>query len=130
MGRSIVAVVAGFLLTVVLAFGAQFVLMTLFHREPVNDSDREPTMLFMLLLTTNAAAAVGGYLADWVAIRRPLAHALVLGVLGLLGSVLLTITYWSNEPAWYHVSALALVLPATGLGGWMYARQRGLRGEG
>ena len=124
IGRSIVAVVAGFLLAVVLAFGTEFALMTLFHREPVNDSDREPTLLVILLFTTNASAAVGGYFAGWVAIRRPLAHALVLGLLGLLVSIPLNVTYWSNEPAWYHVGNLLLVLPATAIGGWMYARQR------
>ena len=100
MGRSIAAIVAGFLLAVALAFGAQFALLVLFHREPVNDSDREPTLLVILLLTTNASAAVGGYFAGWVAIRRPLVHAAVLGVVCLLGVIGLTITYWINEPFW------------------------------
>ena len=116
--------VAGFLLAAVLAFGLQFVLVVLFHREPVNDSHREPTLLVILLLTTNAAAAVGGYFAGWVAVRRPRAHAAVLGVLCLLAMVGLTISYWINEPFWYHVSSLALILPATVGGGWAYARQR------
>ena len=115
--------IAGFLLAVVLAFGAEFALITLFHREPVNDSDREPTMLVILLFTTNAAAAVGGYLAGWVAIRRPLVHATVLGVVALLSSIPLVVTHWGNEPAWYHISNLLLVLPATAVGGWMRARQ-------
>ena len=123
MGRSIVAVVAGFLLAVVLACGAGFVLITLFHREPVNDSDREPTMLVILLFTTNASAAAGGYLAGWVAVRRPLAHAVALGIVGLLSSIPLAVAYWGNEPAWYHVGNLLLILPAAAVGGWMRARQ-------
>lgn len=124
MWRSVAAVVAGFLLAVVLAFGAEFALITLFHREPVNDSDREPTMLLILLLTTNAAVAVGGYFAAWVAVRRPRTHALILGALCLLASVPLVTTHWVNEPAWYYVGNLALVLPAATIGGWMYARQQ------
>ncbi len=124
MGRSIAAVVAGFLLGTVLALGAEFAMLVLFHREPVNDSDREPTLLVILLLTTNASAAAGGYFAGWVAIRRALVHAVVLGGLGLLIMVGLTITYWINEPFWYHVYSLAFILPATATGGWLYARQR------
>ena len=124
IGRSIAAIVTGFMLTVVLAFGIQFLMMVLFHREPVNDSDREPTLLVILLFSTNASAAVGGYLAGLIAIRRPLAHALVLGVVGLLATVPLTITYWNNEATWYHVCALAFILPATGVGGWLRARQQ------
>ena len=124
MARSIAAIVAGFLLAVVLAFGLQFGMMVLFHREPVNDSDREPTLLVILLLTTNASVAVGGYFAGWIAVRRPLAHAIVLGGLCLLGMVGLTITYWVNEPFWYHVWTLAFILPAAGIGGWLYGRQQ------
>ena len=124
MGRSIAAIVAGFLLAVVLTFGCEFALMVLFHREPVNDSHREPTLLVILLLTTSASAAVGGYFAGWIAVRRPLAHAVVLGCLCLLGMVGLTITYWVNEPFWYHVGSLAFILPATVVGGWMYGRQQ------
>ena len=124
MLRSVAAIFLGFLLTVVLVFGVEFTLIPLFHREPVNDSNREPIMLVILLVTTSSCAAVGGYTAGQVADLRPQAHALVLGVLLLLGDLGLAFTYWRNEPAWYHVGVLALILPATVIGGWMSARQQ------
>ena len=116
--------VVGFLLTIVLALGTDFALLTLFHREPINDFDRESLLLILLLITTNASAAVGGYTAGLVAGRRPLAHALVLGVLGLLASFPLALAQWRNEPVWYHVAALALIVPVTAVGGWVCARQQ------
>ena len=120
MLRSIAALVVGFLSAVVLAFGAEFTLITIFHREPVNDSDREPIMLFILLVTTAASAAVGGYSAASVAGRRPRTPALGLGALILLADIPLALTYWRNEPSWYFVGVLSLLLPATALGGWMF----------
>ncbi len=116
--------VVGFLLTVVLALGTDFALLTLFHREPVNDFDRESLLLILLLITTNASAAVGGYTAGVVAGRRPLAHALVLGVFGLLVSIPPTLTQWRYEPVWYHLAALVLIVPAAAAGGWVCARQQ------
>ena len=124
MLRSIGAVVIGFLLTVVLAFGTEFALITLFHREPFNDFDREPIMLVILLFTTTGSVAMGGYAAGQVAVGRPQAHALVMGVLLLLGDLLLALTYWRNEAAWYYVGTLALILPAATIGGWVSDRQQ------
>ena len=81
-------------------------------------------MLMILLCTTASCAAMGGYAAGQVVGRRPLAHALVLGVFLLLGSITLALTYWRNEPPWYHIGTLALILPATAVGGWLCARQQ------
>ena len=67
---------------------------------------------------------MGGYFAGWVAIRRPRVHALVLGFCCLLAMIGLTITYWINEPFWYHVFSLAFILPAAATGGWLYGRQQ------
>ena len=114
----------GFLLAVVLAAGVEFALLTLFHREPINDFDRESLLLILLLITTNASAAVGGYSAGLVAGRRPLAHALVLGLLSLLAILPPTLAQWRNESAWYYVTLWVLIVPATALGGWVCARQQ------
>ena len=114
----------GFLLTVVLAFGVEFALLTLFHREPVNDFDRESLLLILLLLTASASTAVGGYSTGLVAGYRPLAHALVLGLLVLLASIPPILAQWRNESAWYYVTLWVLIVPATALGGWVCARQQ------
>ena len=124
MWRSIGAVAVGFLLAVVLAFGVEFALLTLFHREPINDYDRESLLLILLLFTTNTSVAVGGYTAGVVAGRWPLGHALVLGFLGLLVSFPPTLAQWRNEPVWYHAAALLLIVPAAAVGGWVCARQQ------
>ena len=56
-----------------------------------------------------------------------MAHALVLGVLGLLFNVAGTIAMWNMAPAWYHLTALVLVMPSAWLGGWLHERELGRR---
>ncbi len=52
-----------------------------------------------------------------------MAHALALGVLGLIFNVLGAVARWDHAPAWYHVLALALVMPYAWLGGRLRERQ-------
>jgi hypothetical protein len=55
-----------------------------------------------------------------------MAHALVLGALGLAFNVAGTIAMWDTAPAWYHAVALALVMPYAWLGGRIRERQLAL----
>ena len=52
-----------------------------------------------------------------------MAHARALGVLGLLFNLAGTVARWDHAPAWYHVLALALVMPYAWLGGRLRERQ-------
>lgn len=71
-------------------------------------------------------AVFGCWLVARLAPSHPMRHAMILGLLGLAFNVVGTIALWDQMPAWYHVGALALVLPAAWLGGWI--RERQLRG--
>jgi hypothetical protein len=74
----------------------------------------------VLLLTqayVGIFAVAGCYLAARLAPSRPLAHALALGVLGLVFNLAGSIAMWHAAPAWYHVVGLSLVLPYAWLGG-------------
>jgi hypothetical protein len=54
-----------------------------------------------------------------------MAHALVLGLLGLVFNIAGTIAMWDAAPTWYHMTQIALVMPWAWLGGWL--RERELR---
>lgn len=74
-----------------------------------------------LLLFTQFYVAVfaitGCYLTARLASSHPMRHALILGVLGLAFKIVGTITLWDMVPVWYHVLALALVMPYAWIGG-------------
>ncbi len=130
MVRSILAVVAGFLLIGTLSLGTSMVLMSLLP-EVADASGRVESVHFLLLTQLYVAVyAVGGcYLAARLAPARPMLHALVLGGLGLAVNVLGVATQWDTAPAWYHVLALLLVMPYAWTGGRLRERELERNGE-
>jgi hypothetical protein len=124
MLRSILAVVAGFLV-----IGALAGLTDLAVRAMVpglfapNGAVTDPMLLGVTEVYVFVYATFGCWLCARIARRRPMFHALVLGVLGLIFNVVGSSMTWQLYPAWYHVVALILVMPAAWLGGWIAERQ-------
>ena len=118
MLRSIAAIVLGFIFIGALAFGADAVLRAVMPSafSPTGRVESVPVLLLMQAYVI-IFAVTGCYLAARLAPNRPLRHALILGLLGLAFNVAGTIAMWNTAPAWYHVLALALVMPAAWLGG-------------
>ena len=122
--RSILAVVAGFVLIVVLSFGADFVLRTAAPQAfgPAGNT-HDPAMLVAVMGYVLLFVVLGSFVTGWLAPARPLRHALILGVLGLLLTLIPTVMFWRDTPAWYHFGVLVAILPAAWLGGTVRERQ-------
>ncbi|MGZ8491143.1 MAG: hypothetical protein ACXWZS_02945 [Gemmatirosa sp.] len=124
MLRSIGAIAAGFVVIGALAFGTDAALRT--SAPQFYGPDNRVTDVALLLFTlfyVFAYATFGCWLTARLAPSRPMRHALILGALGLVFNVVGTAQMWHTAPAWYHVVALALVMPAAWLGGWIRERQ-------
>jgi len=69
---------------------------------------------------------VGGYLAAWLASKKPLAHALTVGAIGFLMSILgqIAIELKDLAPTWYGWMLIVFAFPAAGLGGFLHILQR------
>jgi hypothetical protein len=124
MLRSIGAIVTGFILIGVLAFGTDAALRNSVPRFfGPDDRVTDVSLLMFVLFYVFVYATFGCWLTARLAPSRPMRHALILGVLGLVFNVVGTVQMWHTAPAWYHVVALALVMPAAWLGGWIRERQ-------
>lgn len=124
MLRSIGAVVVGFLLIGVLSFGGDFVIRSAAPGSfDVAGAASSPAVLVAMLAYVGVFAVFGCYLTARLAPNRPMAHALVLGALGLAFNVAGTIAMWDTAPAWYHAVALAMVMPYAWLGGRIRERE-------
>lgn len=124
MWRSVMAIVVGFLFIGLLAFGADAVLRS--AMPGAFDAAGRMTSVPVLLLTlayVGIFAVAGCYLAARLAPNRPMRHALILGVLGLIFNIAGSYANWHIAPAWYHVVAIALVMPYAWLGGRIRERQ-------
>ena len=125
MIRSIVAVVCGFLITVVLALGADGVLVSLVSSFTENGKTENLSLLVLMLVYTLAFFAVGGYVTALVAKRAELKHALALGVLGLALSIFATVQNAETMPLWWQIISLILIVPFVILGGYLRIIQKG-----
>lgn len=129
MLRSIGAVVFGFFLIAFLSFAADFVLRMAMPGV-FDEAGRVGSVPVLLLVQgyVGVFAITGCYAAARLAPGRPMLHALVLGLLGLVFNVIGTVVMWNTAPVWYHVMALALVMPYAWIGGRLGERSAG-RGE-
>jgi hypothetical protein len=126
--KSVVAVLAGFILIGALGFITDTALQSL-GILPETGSARFKDWQSLLALTYHLGfVIVGGYLTARLAPNRPVAHAIALGVLGIGFSLLGLIAIVSGDlaPAWYGWALVVFSVPATWLGGRIFtARQSG-----
>jgi hypothetical protein len=73
-----------------------------------------------------AYSVLGCYIAARLAPDRPMRHALALGGLGLVLSIVGTVVSWNLNlgPAWYSLTLVAFSLPSAWLGGSLGSRYR------
>jgi len=120
IGRSIGAVVAGFVAVVILSLGTDVLL----HAPGVFPPLGQPVSDALLLLATvyrTAFVIAGCYLTARLAPDRPMQHALVGGVVGLVLSTVGAVVTWNKGPAfgphWYPLALIATALPCAWAGG-------------
>ena len=120
IGRSILAVVAGFSVILVLSLGTDIVLHAAGVYPPWGQ-----TMADSLFGLATAYRIVYGILGCWVAARlapdRPMAHAVALGAIGVVIS-LAGLVYAQKQgpefgPLWYSIAIVAISLPCAWIGG-------------
>ena len=118
MLRSIGAILAGFVFIAVCAFGADMALKAAMPGAFTPDGRTDSVPLLLVIQGYVALFAITGcYLTARLAPNRPMRHALILGALGLVFNIAGSIATWDTAPPWFHVMALALVMPLAWIGG-------------
>jgi len=124
--RRIGAVLGGLVLVVILDVSIDVVM----HATGVYPPWLKPMSTSLWLFATAYRmidGTIGGYVAAWLAPDWPIAHALALGVIGLLLSSAGAIASWSQDPEfgpkWYPLALVVVSLPCACLGGFLRARQ-------
>ena len=127
--RSTLAIIAGFLFIGLLSVGTDGIVKAvrpeLFG---ANSSTTNVPYLILATLYVGVYAVAGCWLAAALAGRRPMLHALILGLLGLALNVAGAGRTWALFPHWYTVVSILLVMPYAWLGGKLRERQLARRG--
>jgi hypothetical protein len=120
IAKSIGAILAGFLVVVVLTLGTDVAL----HAMGVYPPWGQPVGSAVLLLATayrTVYGITGSYLVARLAPDRPMGHALLGGAVGLVLSIVGAVVTWNRGPAfgphWYPVALIVLAMPQAWLGG-------------
>jgi hypothetical protein len=118
--KSIGAVLAGFVAVFVLSLGTDVVLHSTGVFPPWGERVSDPLLLLATVYRTVYCIA-GSYVAARLAPNRPMAHALALGVVGLIASTAGALLTWNKGPAfgphWYPVALIVTAIPCAWLGG-------------
>jgi hypothetical protein len=90
-----------------------------------NPIDGSPAATYLILNIGYSfiAAAVGGYVAAWVAGRLPVQHGIGLGGFVLVMSVVSALEHGNRQPRWYQVTLAVFIPLAIVLGAWVRAWQ-------
>ena len=128
IGRSIGAILAGVVVGIVLSLGTDIVLHVIGVFPPWGQS---MVGFDGPLLLATVYRAIYGVAASYVIARlapdRPMAHALVGGVLGLAAGILGAILTWNKGPAfgphWYPIALIVLAMPQAWVGGQLRVMQ-------
>lgn len=118
--KSVWAVFAGVLFIIIVTTLVDIVLhMTGVYTQnaPLSDAQAVMATAYRIII-----AIMGGWLTARLAPQKPLKHALILGVVGLvLGLVGLALTWGKGMgPDWYPIALAALAIPQCWAGGWLY----------
>ena len=118
--RSIAAVIAGMLAVIVLSIGTDAAMGAL-GVFPTLGAPMSDPMLLLATLYRTAYGVAGGYIAARLAPDQPMRHALILGTLGLIVSLVGVVATWNTKATigheWYPLALVVLALPPAWLGG-------------
>lgn len=124
-GRSIGAVLLGFVAVVVLSLATDQILHVLKVYPPWGQPMHDPGDNALALAYRCVYGVVGGYLTARFAPRAPMRHALILGAIGtVVGAAGAAATIPMNlGPAWYPIALALSGLPTSWVGGRLFERR-------
>ncbi len=117
LGKSVWAVLAGFLAVVLLSLGTDLVLHLLQIFPPLGQRMSERLFVWATIYRT-AYGILGSYLTARLAPARPMLHALVGALIGMaLGTIGAAVT-WNKDlgPHWYPLALIATGIPCAWIG--------------
>lgn len=123
IGMSVVAVLAGLVAIFVLSLVTDQLFHSLGVYPPWGEPMTEAGHAILAFAYRCLYGVAGGYIAGRLAPRAPVAHALVLGGIGVVLSSLGVIAMWDMAPAWFSLGLVVTALPVSWAGGALAARR-------
>jgi len=126
-GRSVAALLAGFVVVLILSLGTDVVLHATGVFPKLGQAMSNP-LFFLATAYRTVYAIIGSYITARVAPYKPMQHALVGGLIGLALSVVGALVTWNKPelgPHWYPLALVVTALPCAWIGGRIRTAQLG-----
>jgi uncharacterized membrane protein HdeD (DUF308 family) len=125
--RSVWAIVAGLLVIVIVSSATDALLYGTGFYPPMGTG--MPASMWLIATVYRTIYGIAGcYVAARLAPSRPMRHAMILGVIGFIISVVGAATMRGKPqlygPIWYPITLVLVTLPSAWLGGWLYTRNK------
>lgn len=114
--RSAGAVLAGFLSIAVLSTVTDQILHATGVFPPDGQPNYDTATMGLALAYRSAFGVLAGYITARLAPSHKLAHALVLGLIGVALSTAGAVVMWNMGPPWYAIGVVLIAIPAAWLG--------------
>ena len=125
--KSVLAVLAGIAITVGLSLLTDLLMQTA-HVFPAFGEPMSDMQCAIATVYRVAYGVLGAYVIARLAPNRPMRHAMVSGVLGLIASIAGAIATWNAMPSlgprWYPLRLVVTALPCAWAGAKAYEAQR------
>ncbi len=120
MGRSILAVTVGYVVSVILVM-TTFLLVGQVTQSLLEGDTANPELVEQISIVVQffslLYAIAGGYTTARLVKEKKVQHAVALGILMIAIATLSILSSGTGIPPWWHITFLALVIPSTWLGG-------------
>jgi hypothetical protein len=121
IGRSLGAVLAGIVAGIILSIGTDLGLRAAGIFPPLGQPPMSDSLFLLATVYRIIYGIVGSYIIARLAPDRPMGHALVGGVVGLVASVVGAVATWNHVPSlgphWYPLALVVTAIPCAWLGG-------------
>lgn len=117
LGRSVWAIVAGFLAVVVLSIGTDVVLHKLGIFPPLGERMADRLFVWATIYRT-IYAIIGSYITARLAPSRPMWHAMLGAIIGMIIGTVGAVVTWNKGlgPHWYPLALIVTGIPCAWIG--------------
>jgi len=126
-GRSVWAVLAGFIVIVILSMGMDAIMHVTGVFPPYGQGMSDGLFAWATIYRV-IASIIGCYVTARLAPNRPMTHALYLGAFGVLVSTVATVATWNKGsafgPHWYPIALVLVSIPCAWIGGKIYEKRQ------
>ncbi len=118
--KSIGAIFAGFIAGSIITVIADLAMQSsgLIDMEKFKESSTSAVLIVTIYRFIFSVIAC--YITAWLAPVKPMKHAIILGSIGFILSLLGAILMWNEAVAWYNLAVILMALPCAWIGAKLY----------